>query len=201
MSVSSSIRRILRVGLLVALSAPVLAGCASYYTHYAMFPAENSAGEVRDVRVSWQSAEYPGWWLMSDKATTIKVETECSQRVWRLGDDSHGAAEGCGDGVRACGDPRRDLLAGSGQPADPQQVCMSISQPDQVQRVADIGGTFAIRVSCTPARTRIEQDGEEVDVDYLRASTVPYTVHARKVPRGSLSARLPEFDESRCEAE
>lgn len=36
-----------------------LSGCASYYTHYAMFPAENSAGESRQVRVHWDSADYP----------------------------------------------------------------------------------------------------------------------------------------------
>jgi uncharacterized protein YceK len=46
----------------------LLQGCASYYSHYAVFPAENSQGETRDVRLTWQSAEYPGWWFLSDKA-------------------------------------------------------------------------------------------------------------------------------------
>jgi hypothetical protein len=40
--------------------------------------------------------------------------------------------------------------------------------------------------------------GEEVNVDYIRPSSVAYTVYARKVPRGSLNARLPDFDETQC---
>ena len=93
----------------------MLSGCASYYTHYAMFPAENSAGETRQVRVNWQSAEYPGWWFAGDKATPVKLETQCSDRVWRLRDDEEASA--CGEGIRACGEAGRDLVAQTGQPA------------------------------------------------------------------------------------
>ena len=65
----------------LAVPVVMLSGCASYYTHYAMFPAENSAGETRQVRVNWQSAEYPEWWPGSNQATTMKLETQCSEWV------------------------------------------------------------------------------------------------------------------------
>jgi len=178
-----------------------LSGCASYYTHYAMFPAENSAGESRQVRVHWDSADYPDWWLLSDKSTTMKVETECSERVWRLADDSHDQAGECGDGIRACADPARDTVAGSGQPASGATACMTVSSPDGAGRIAELGGRFSLRVSCEPVQRQIVRGDEEVNVDYIRSSAVAYTVFARRVPRGSLSARLPAFDESLCKEE
>src|SRR5690554_3217040 len=92
MKLLSTARNVLKSALPVLLPVFGLTGCASYYTHYAMFPADNSAGESRQVRISWDSADYPGWWIVSDKSTTMKVETECSERVWRLADDSHDAA-------------------------------------------------------------------------------------------------------------
>jgi hypothetical protein len=178
-----------------------VSGCASYYTHYAMLPAENSAGESRQVRVYWDSADYPDWWLRSDQSTTMKLETECSDRVWRLADDSHDLAGECGDGIRACADPGRDAVAGSGQPAAEATACMTVSSPDGAARIAELGGQFSLLVSCEPLQRQEARGDEEVNMDYIRPSAVAYTVFARRVPRGSLSARLPEFDESRCKAE
>lgn len=84
--------------LIVAVLPFVLSGCASYYTHYAVFPAENSAGEDRQVKLTWQTAEYPGWWVADNRSTPITVETQCSAREWRLVDDSHedAADQSCG---------------------------------------------------------------------------------------------------------
>jgi len=56
-------------------------------------------------------------------------------------------------------------------------------------------------VSCVPATTTVQAGDEERNVDYLRASPVPYTVFVRKAPRGSLRAKMPEFDESACDAQ
>ncbi|MGC8120456.1 hypothetical protein [Marinobacter sp. VGCF2001] len=176
----------------------LLTGCASYFTHYAMFPAENSAGESRQVRVSWQSAEYPGWWPGRDQATTMKVETQCSERVWRIADKSHAEAGDCAAGIRACGVQSRDIHAATNAPATDDTLCMSVHTPNEKERVADVGSRFDLLVSCQPASPAITRDGESVNVDYLRPSAVAYTVYARKVPRGSLSARLPNFDEAVC---
>lgn len=174
-------------------------GCASYYSHFAMFPAENSSGEPRHVRLSWQSAEYPGWWLASDKATSVKLETQCSERVWRLRDDDAGG--GCGEGIRACGEPGKDIDARTGQPATDTTRCMSIHPADPEARIAAVDSKLELLVSCTPAEVTERQGDDALNLDYLRASSVPYTVYVRKAPRGSMRARLPEFDESVCDAE
>ncbi|MCD1647518.1 hypothetical protein K7I10_09220 [Marinobacter adhaerens] len=174
-------------------------GCASYYSHFAMFPAENSSGEPRHVRMFWQSAEYPEWWFAGDKATSVKLETQCSDRVWRLRDGNE--AGGCGTGIRACGEPGKDLVAGTGQPATGSTRCMSINPADPEARIAEVDGKLELLVSCTPAAVTEGEGDDAVNLDYLRASSVPYTVYVRKAPRGSMRARLPEFDESVCDAE
>ncbi len=201
MKLLSTARNVLKSALPVLLPVFGLTGCASYYTHYAMFPADNSAGESRQVRISWDSADYPGWWIVSDKSTTMKVETECSERVWRLADDSHDAAGDCGQGIRACADPRQDLLVSTGGPAAADAACMTVSSPDGAERIAELGNQFSLLVSCQPAQPEVVRAGEPVNLDYIRSSAVAYTVYARRVPRGSLSARLPAFDESRCKAD
>lgn len=76
---------------------PVLGGCASYYSHYGLFPAENSEGDPRQVMLNWQTADYPDWWFVADKSTPITVTTQCSARSWRLADDSHAVAGECAD--------------------------------------------------------------------------------------------------------
>lgn len=184
-----------KVLFLVIAPFLLLGGCASYYTHYAMFPAENSSGEPRQVRVSWQTADYPDWWFVNDKSTTIKLETQCSDRVWQIADGSHDSAGRCAEGIRACGDRKLDVQAASGAAADAGYACMSVSAPE---RIAGIGSMFYLLVSCRPATTEVTDGEEKVNLDYLRPSAVAYSIYARKVPRGSLNARLPEFDESVC---
>ncbi|WP_323752573.1 hypothetical protein [Marinobacter sp.] len=186
--------------LVIGLTFLLLQGCASYYTHYAMFPGENSSGESRQIRVSWQTADYPGWWFIRDQSTAMKVETQCSDRVWRLADDSHEQAGICAKGVRGCGDPALDVSAFSGDSAG-DVACMKIVGPEPVERIADIEARFLLSVACRPSATDVSKGDEVVNVDYLRASTVAYTVYSRKVPRGTLNARLPAFDESVCKAD
>lgn len=183
--------------LLSVLMTGLLSGCASYYSHYALFPASNSAGDPRQVRLSWQTAEYPDWWIGSDDATDIKLETQCSKRVWQL-TDATGGATPCGEGIVGCGVPGRDLAAGSGRPVDSNTVCLNVESGDGSSRIAELGQQFSLTVSCLPVQTTRTIDGESQNVDYLRASVVPYIVHARKVPRGSLAQRAPELDDSVC---
>ncbi|WP_227512609.1 MULTISPECIES: hypothetical protein [Marinobacter] len=149
--------------------------------------------------MSWQSAEYPDWWFAGDKATSVKLETQCSDRVWRLrdGDD----AGDCGSGIRACGERGRDLVAATGRPATVTTRCMAINPADPDARIAHVGSKLELLVSCTPAAVTEGQGDDARNLDYLRASSVPYTVYVRKAPRGSMRARLPEFDESVCDAE
>lgn len=177
----------------------ILPGCASYYSHYAMFPAENSAGEPRQVRVSWQTADYPGWWLVNDKATPMRVETQCSDRVWRLRDDLDAAA--CGSGIGACGEPGENVYVSDGNSVGGGRPCMAVNPSDPNARIPEVGEKFELLVSCRPVSATQGQGDNLRNVDYLRASAVPYTVYARQAPRGSLRAKMPEFDESVCDAE
>lgn len=191
------ITRVLAVVGLFALQT----GCATYYSHYAMFPAENSRGELRTVRLSWDSAEYPSWWFASDRATPITLETQCSERIWRLYDASHAAAGDCGPGIRACGDGNSDRTIPEGEIAGPQDTCLSVNPASAGARVADINGQLALRVACKPVSAVENRGKEPVNSDYIRASGVPYTVFSRKAPRGSFNARPPEFESAVCEAD
>jgi hypothetical protein len=185
---------------MVAAVPFVLNGCASYYTHYAVFPAENSAGEGRQVKLTWQTAEYPAWWVTGNQSTPITIETQCSAREWRLVDDSHEAAadQSCDEGIRACGREGLDRVARTGGPAAGKR-CMTINPDDQKARIADIGSSLNLLVSCAPLRTVRGSGDNAENIDYIRASTVPYTIYSRKSPRGSLNARPPELDDSVCD--
>ncbi|CAN0587762.1 hypothetical protein [Marinobacter goseongensis] len=189
----------LRLSFLFVVSA--LNGCASYYSHYGAFPAENSAGEARQVVLSWQTAEYPGWWVKDSQSTPIRVATQCSERAWRLTDDSHRDPASCGDGIRACGRPGQDLVAASGQPAGEDDVCLSIDPGESLSKVTDIGQSMTLLVSCEPVSTSRQAEDEEENTDYLRASVVPYRVYIRKAPRGALNGRPPAVDDSVCDAD
>ncbi|KAA1173850.1 hypothetical protein FWJ25_10555 [Marinobacter salinexigens] len=176
-----------------------LQGCASYYSHSAVFQAENSRGEPRQVRLTWETAEYPGWWPVSDKATPISVETQCSERIWRLRDSSQDGEGSCGEGIRACGDPKRDISFPGASPVGPSTVCLAAYPSGSGKRIADIDGRLELAVSCQPARVS-EGEGDNIrNLDYLRASPVPYMVYTRKAPRGAFRARIPEFQESICD--
>lgn len=178
-----------------------LGGCASYYSHYGAFPAENSAGEARQVMLSWQTAEYPGWWIQDNQSTPITLETQCSSRSWRIADDTHQAPGSCGEGIRACGEPSRDRVAATGAPAGPDTVCLAIRLDSGGRAVTDIEQSLELAVSCRPARTTRGTGDDEENIDYLRASTVPYKVYIRKAPRGALNGRPPAMDDSVCDAE
>ncbi|MDL0433135.1 hypothetical protein QPM17_18500 [Marinobacter sp. TBZ242] len=189
-------RRVMAMMIPLAVS-----GCAAYYSHYAVFPAENSQREARQVKLTWQTAEYPDWWIADNKSTPITIETQCSTRKWRLVDDSHeeaGQAD-CADGIRACGVKGKDVLVGSGEPAGPGTRCMAINPGSPDPRITDIESSLNLLVSCEPVKTVRGSGDDSENIDYIRASSVPYIVYSRKSPRGSLIARPPELDDAVCE--
>lgn len=180
----------------------LLGGCASYYSHYAVFPATNSSGEARQVRLSWQTADYPDWWFISDKATAITLETQCSERVWKLTDNGHDGEANrgdCGEGIRACGQYGMDVTNAERGEADDSVVCMAIAPAYPDARIAGLGRTLDLHVYCHPGEVQRVVDDETRNVDYLRASSVPYQIDVRKAPRGSLAARIPTLDDTVCD--
>ena len=181
----------------------LLSGCASYYTHYAVFPAQNSAGEERQIKLSWQTADYPNWWYAADQSTPVTLETQCSSRTWRIVDRTHSAASGqaCAPGIRGCGSASADEFVTKGSVDFSDRACVRINPTDPDALVTDISSSLELLVSCRPQRTtRQTEDGQE-NIDYLRASPVPYTVYSRKGTRGRLDSKPPVLDDSVCEAE
>ena len=175
-----------------------LSGCASYQTHFGVFDGTNSSGERRQVRVSWESAEYPGWWPRSDRASPVRIETQCSSRVWLLYDDSHSEAGACGSGVRACADPQLDRSRAGGV-ATAESICMKLTDESGSARITDLGARLSLTVSCLPVSSVRSSGGEAENYDYLRASVVPYNFQVRKARSGSFDARLPVLSTTECD--
>jgi len=188
---------------LIAVIPVLFSGCASYYTHYAMFPAQNSAGEDRQFKMTWQTADYPGWWIAEDKSTPITLSAQCSEREWRIVDRTHSgaAAESCAPGIRACGTKGMDVLATEGSTDFDERACIRVNPSDPDALVTELSSSLELLVNCRPAQTARKSGGETQNIDYLRASPVPYTVYSRKGPRGRLASKPPEFDDSVCDEE
>jgi hypothetical protein len=181
----------------------LLSGCASYYTHYAVFPAENSAGEPRQVKLTWQTADYPDWWYADDKSTPMTLETQCSTRTWRIVDRTHSGAsdQSCATGIRACGSEGQDRLATDGAGDLDRRACVSVNPADPDALVTDISSSLELLMNCQPEQVTRQTGDDTENTDYLRASLVPYTVHSRKGPRGRLDSKPPELDDSTCNDE
>ena len=180
-----------------------ITGCASYYSHYGSFSAQNSQGEERLFVVSWRTAEYPSWAIQDNKSTEILLEAQCSDRKWQLNDlaSEKNQCTELNDGIVACGDPALDLMLSGKKLPDNNQVCISVSNPNDAKNIADIGNSMLIKVSCLP-RVVSRKDGDETkNIDYLKASVVPYSVFTRKVARYSFNDKAPVMTDNICDSE
>ena len=174
-----------------------LVGCANQQTHYSAITASNSAGEERRVLLSWKTADYPAWHWRQDRATPIRVETQCSRRQWTLRDPGmEGACSG--DAIAACGDARLDANR-DGDPVASGRVCMRVTDREGSDRILELGSQLKLEVRCRPLRTGVDMGDEVVNVDYLRVSSVPYSLRVRSVPTGSLTQRPPTLSDRVCD--
>lgn len=194
---------ILAKGLTATILLLSLSGCASYYTHYAVFPAQNSAGEERQIKLTWQTADYPDWWYREDQSTPVTLTTQCSTREWRIVDRTHSDASenACASGIRACGAKGKDEFATPGVRDFSKRACVRINPADPDALVTDISSSLELLMNCRPVQTTRSSGDETENVDYLRASPVPYTVYSRKGIRGRLDSKPPELDDSICDEE
>ncbi len=182
--------------LVLALVGGV-AGCANQQTHYSAITASNSTGEERRVLLSWKTARYPAWHWRQDQATPITVETQCSRRKWTLRDP--GMDNACSEeAIAGCGDSRLDANR-DGEPVEPGRVCMRLTDQEGSDRILELGSRLELEVRCRPRQTGVDMGDEVVNVDYLRASSVPYTLRVRTVPTGSLTQRPPELGDRICD--
>ncbi|TDT41657.1 hypothetical protein DES49_1759 [Halospina denitrificans] len=185
--------------LLVLIVLPLVGvGCASYQSHYSVIEAATSSGKERKVRLTWRTAHYPSWHWRQDKATPIRMETQCSRRVWRIKDP--GMEESCStDSIGACGDPALDLDTDRELLDSTEHQCITVSDEKGSDRILELGERVEVTVSCYPRHTEIEMGDETANADYLRASVVPYNFRVRAAPLGSLTQRPPELDDSVCD--
>lgn len=188
-------------GLIASAVLFNLVGCASYYSHYGSFSAQNSSGEERMFVLSWKTAEYPSWALQDNKSTNMVIETQCSDRTWTLVDASSANNEcsSAHEGIVACGDKGADLTM-RGQPLTSNNtLCLSVTDAQGANRITDLDSRLLISVSCLPVNVTREVDGEKVNIDYIKASVVPYNVATRKVERYSYADKAPIMNSKICE--
>lgn len=181
---------------LVLVAAGELTGCASYYLHYGGFTAVNSSGQVRHFHVTWKTAQYPSWWFQGKQATPVVVTAQCSTRTWKLKPASE---SGCGkDGITACGIPGLDLNK-IGKPVQGDHtVCMSVTDDHHASTISKLKGTLELTVQCYPSVTQLKQGDKTINLDYLKASQVPYSIPTTRAPLYSLDQGPEPFDTHVC---
>ncbi len=167
---------------------PVLTACASYYSHYGSLTVETPTGKARQAVISWESEEGIG----GVNTTPIRLETQCSERVLVFRDPTHATeCQKAGDsGIVWCGDPLQDLN-GSGQAVAPGTVCGQITDGGKAGQVGELGNRLQVTISCWPSEATVGQGDDSINLEYPRASTVPYQFVVKKVTRGSPEDRKP----------
>lgn len=188
-------------GLILVTMMLNMVGCASYYSHYGSFSAQNSKGEERMFVVSWKTAEYPSWAIQDNKATEIVFEAQCSNRTWEITDQAT-ASNACTEaheGVVACGDKSLDLSLAGKPIVDDNFLCMAVTDNQGAQSIVELEGQILITVSCLPSAVTRQEDGDTVGIDYLKASVVPYSVATRKAARYSYADKAPVMNEKICD--
>jgi hypothetical protein len=181
--------------ILIALVS-IVGGCATtdYHTHYGWFTAENSAGELREFRVYWQTVRTEGWTSDETRALPVVIETQCSERKVHLFDASFGKGRRCknhpGEGITYCG--RKDLdVDRRGLPIENNSLCATIVDRKGSTTILDMEGEVLIHMSCRPKRTEKARSGKKINVDYLKNSQQPYIVSTKKVKGGNIEQLVP----------
>ncbi|MFD2228869.1 hypothetical protein [Alkalimarinus sediminis] len=188
-------------GLILTTVIFNLVGCASYYSHYGSFSAQNSKGEERMFVVSWKTAEYPSWAIQDNKATEIVLETQCSQRKWKIADRAT-AESSCTEshqGIVACGESEADLTLSGKAITNNNHLCMAVTDNKDAQSIVELGSQISISVNCLPSKVVREEGDDKVNIDYLKASVVPYSIATRKVPRYSFADKAPFVSDKICD--
>ena len=199
-----AVTKMVRALVLIA-GVTSVTGCATYYNHYGRFTAENSSGETRDYLVRWQTAEYPDWWLASDRSTPVSLETQCSERVLTFVDNSNedwnSRCATADNSVVWCGDSRRDRLSDATPQKAEALLCGWISTTPATHGILGLGTDLEINIRCEPMQPTIGEGKEQRNFDYLKASPVPYAVAVKRVEKGSEWDYMVRPDEKACKAD
>lgn len=182
--------------LILSASVLILSGCATseFTTHYGLFTAESASGEVREFRVYWQTIRYQGWEANEFRALPVILETQCSERVLRLYDESFGKGLKCSDaqtsGITYCGSNRLDTDR-RGLPIEEGQTCASITDRHGAKDILSLKGDLLLTISCRPKETERIESGKKVSTDYLINSAVPYVISTKSVEGDDIDALVP----------
>jgi hypothetical protein len=151
------------------------AGCATtdYTTHYGIFTAENSAGELRQFRIHWQTLRYEGWAENTFRALPVVLETQCSKRKLYFYDSAYGQSRRClgGDkeGIYYCADSNVDMDRHG------------------------LDGDVLITLSCRPKQSFKKVKGKKKSIDFLLNSELPYIVTTKQVKGRDLDLVIPSL--------
>jgi hypothetical protein len=186
--------------LIMALVTVNLTACATYYSHYGAFEAQNSKGEVRQFKVYWETEEYPSWYFEKNQASPITLSTQCSTRKWQFRDPSFGSrfCDASADGIVSCGDPSLDLTSDGLPVPNDHYVCARITDAKSAKHIADLRSQIEITMKCWPSSTEYKDNDKTKNRDYLKQSEVAYTISTRKVPRFSMLDNNPELSDRVC---
>jgi len=182
--------------LIPVLVSILLSGCATtdYVTHYGIFTAENSAGELRQFRIYWQTLRYEGWTENQFRSLPVVLETQCSQRDIYLYDESFGSSRRCskGDasGIHYCGRSAIDMDR-HGLEIENNTVCLSVTDKRGSTDILSLHGDVLVTVSCRPKKIQKQIKGKKQSVDYLLNSEIPYVVSTKSIEGADIDLLIP----------
>jgi len=186
-------RRVCTVVFVLLLSA-----CATtdYTTHYGIFTAENSVGEVRQFRAYWQTLRYEGWLENTYRALPLVLETQCSKRKVRFYDASFGSGRRCAgaseEGIQFCSRSNLDVDR-KGRPIENNRLCGTVTDRQGSKDLLNLEGDLLITISCRPTIAERTVKGTKINTDYLLGSEIPYVVSTKPVKGSNVDLIIPEL--------
>ncbi len=178
--------------------AGLLHGCATtdYVTHYGLFTAENSVGELRQFRVYWQIMRIQGWDSEEYRALPVILETQCSERQVLFFDESFGDGRRCkntsNEVINFCGRSLHDTDR-RGLPISNNTLCGSITDRNGASNIMDLKGEVLINIDCRPSKTEKPGIEKTINTDYLKSSQLPYVVSTKQVKGGNIEDLVPDL--------
>ena len=183
------------IGVLIIFGT---AGCATtdYTTHYGIFTAENSAGELRQFRIHWQTLRYEGWSDNQFRVFPVVLETQCSKRKLRFYDSSFGRSRRClngeKEGVYYCADANVDMDR-RGLELEDNTLCGTVTDKAGATDIGALEGDVLITLNCRPKQTMKKFKGKNKSIDFLLNSELPYVVTTKKVKGRDLDLIIPSL--------
>ncbi|OZG73865.1 hypothetical protein BTA51_08740 [Hahella sp. CCB-MM4] len=184
-------------GGVVAALLVLVTGCSTTYSHFGRFHAENSAGEAREFLLEWETTEGMG----GEASSNFTLKTQCSARTlvfMSQMDQEKGCIATDGSEVLLCAQPDLDLTMEGRPVTNGSMPCGSIRGENNITRPENFGKTVELNIFCFPAETTVDSGEEKQNVDYLKASVVPYVVAVKKVVKGSGEDRPPVLNSKAC---